>query len=304
MATIKQMLANLTPEQLDALEQEFLSAQANGGNLPGKNAVGGMDSMNPSGRTTLLPSSGGLSSRIGRGILSGAQAAGESIVRDVRQMAGFKDTSSELKNFIAKEQIKNQIRKGKASSEFNIQNDVEVPEGYEIAGYDQKGQPMIRKIKANIAEEKLNIEQDEKKKAQEEKSQFVKESALDTLKTIGEVEKGIGHFGLTGQLPSIPGTERATWEANVNKLLSGKIINLMTQMKEASKTGATGFGQLSEKELKVLQEASTALKRGLSPEAAQAILNDMKIKIKKIAGEESAGGNAGVTSSGVKFTVE
>ena len=141
-------------------------------------------------------------------------------------------------------------------------------------------------IKRDINAERFDVKQNETKKIQENKSQMVKDSAMDTLNTISEVEKGIDYFGLTGGLPSIPGTARATWEANVNKLLSGKIINLMTQMKEASKTGATGFGQLSEKELKVLQEASTALKRGLSPKDAQKYLNEMKVAAQKVLGSE------------------
>jgi hypothetical protein len=166
--------------------------------------------------------------------------------------------------------------------EFVINEGVEIPQGYEATGYDSKGNPMIRKIGQNIASEKFKIEQEEKKKQQEQKSQLVKDSALDSLNTIAEVEKGISNFGLFGQIPSIPGTERATWEANVNKLLSKKVIDVMVSMKEASKTGATGFGQLSEKELKVLQEASTALKRGLSPKDAQRYLNSMKLSLQKI----------------------
>ena len=128
----------------------------------------------------------------------------------------------------------------------------------------------------------LNQKAYEERIKKEEKGRFVKESAQDALNSILEVEKGINKFGLTGQLPSFPGTPRATWEANVNKLLSGKIIDVMTQMKEASKTGATGFGQLSNKELSVLRESSTALKRWLPPQDAQKILNDMKIKLNKI----------------------
>lgn len=116
----------------------------------------------------------------------------------------------------------------------------------------------------------------------EEISGLVKDSAQDVLNTIGEVEKGINYFGLTGQLPSIPGTARANWEANVNKLLSGKVLDVMTKMKQASKTGATGFGQLSNKELGVLQQASTAIKRGLSPKDAQRYINDMKANLQKV----------------------
>lgn len=118
---------------------------------------------------------------------------------------------------------------------------------------------------------------------QQAESDFIKESALDTLATIDEVERGIRNFGLTGQIPSIPGTERAKWEANVNKLLAGKVISLLSEMKKVSKTGASGFGQLSQKELMVLQDASTALKRTLKPEDAQAILTKMRTKLQKIA---------------------
>jgi len=155
------------------------------------------------------------------------------------------------------------------------------PEGMEIVGYDQKGQPMIRKTKVDIAEKKFNLAQQEKAQQLEQKSQFVRDQANDTLNTIAEVEKGINNFGVFGNVPSIPGSERANWEANVNKLLAGKVIKVMTDMKEASKTGATGFGQLSEKELKVLQQASTALKRNLSPKNAQKYLDEIKRAINK-----------------------
>jgi hypothetical protein len=163
-----------------------------------------------------------------------------------------------------------------------------IPEGMEVTGYDQRGVPMLRKIKPNIPEQKFNIEQADKVKKQEERSQYVKAAADDALSTISEVEKDMSNFGLLGGLPSIPGTARVNWEANVNKLLSGKVIDVMTKMKEASKTGATGFGQLSEKELKVLQEASTALKRGLSPEDAQRYLDAMKVMLQKVS---QPGGN-------------
>ena len=132
------------------------------------------------------------------------------------------------------------------------------------------------------AQQKFEAEQTEKKIKLEEKSTFIISQAQDALNTIDEIEKGIGHFGLFGQVPSIPGTERYTWETNINKLLSGKMIELMTQMKEASKTGATGFGQLSEKEGQILREASTALKRGLAPDKAQEYLNAMKTTLQKV----------------------
>ena len=49
-------------------------------------------------------------------------------------------------------------------------------------------------------------------------------------------------------------------------------------MKSQSKTGATGFGQLSEAELLVLQQASTILSGGATQEQAiQALVNMRRI---------------------------
>lgn len=125
----------------------------------------------------------------------------------------------------------------------------------------------------------------------------VKSSATDMLDTISKVEEGKSFFGVTGALPW--GTAaRRKWIANIDKLLSSKIVNLMSEMKNASRTGATGFGQLSEKELKVLQDASTALNRTLAPEDAQEILDDMKVKLNKILEQGGGAGTAEFTSSG------
>ena len=154
---------------------------------------------------------------------------------------------------------------------------------------------------------KINAEMEAEKQKQEDASTFVKESAADALDTITEIEKGIQHFGTFGQLPSIPGTERSIWESNVNKLLSGKVLQVMDAMKRASKAGGTGFGQLSNKELVVLQQASTALKKQLPPAEAQKILNDMKVKLSKIAQNElgaTTKSGAGVTPGGLKYTIE
>lgn len=153
MATLKEILAGLSNEQLDALLQEFQTAQANGGNFVGmESPAGGVDAtgnINPAGRG-VLPQGSGLGPRIGMGLLSGAQAAGESVVRDVRSMAGFKapekTLAQQLEELKAKEQIKSEVKGSVAKEGFNLRDDTEVPEGYEIAGYDQKGNPMIRKI--------------------------------------------------------------------------------------------------------------------------------------------------------------
>lgn len=127
----------------------------------------------------------------------------------------------------------------------------------------------------------------EEKQARENKTQFIKDTAQDTLNTIREVKAGINYFGATGPIPTLNpwGYDRKRWEVNINRLLSSKIIDLMTTMKEASKTGATGFGQLSEKEGQILREASTSLNKGLSPKDAKKYLDEMENSLKKVVGE-------------------
>lgn len=158
---------------------------------------------------------------------------------------------------------------------------IEKPKGknkYGIMEYETVDNPEYKRWSS--------VQEDKEKSAKQDKvqSRRVKDYADDALKTIGEVKKGIGNFGAIGPIPTLNpwDYDRKAWEANVNKLLAGKIIDVMTSMKEASKTGATGFGQLSEKELKVLQEASTALNRGLSPEYALRLLADMEEKLNKV----------------------
>lgn len=120
-------------------------------------------------------------------------------------------------------------------------------------------------------------------------NESVKTAAQDTLNSIKKIKENIDFFGAFGGLPSIPGSARARTESEVNRLLSQKVINVMQEMKQASKTGATGFGQLSNKELELLRNASTALKRTLRPEDALEILNQLEQVTKKVLGENSQG---------------
>lgn len=99
MATLKTLLQGLSDEELEALKQEFMKAQASGGEITSAQGRGLLRANMPS--------------RIVRGALAGIQAGGESVVRDVRAMAGFKPpektTTQELEEFLLKEKLKNAI---------------------------------------------------------------------------------------------------------------------------------------------------------------------------------------------------
>lgn len=117
--------------------------------------------------------------------------------------------------------------------------------------------------------------------------QQVKESAQSTLNTIDEIKKSIKYFGAASIIPALPGEyEKQNWQANVDKLQGRLVVNLMNDMKQASKTGATGFGQLSNRELGLLQGAATALRKGLAEEDALRYLKEIEDKAKKVLGKE------------------
>lgn len=163
-----------------------------------------------------------------------------------------------------------------------------VPEGFKpVYGVDKFGTMAVTKLEP-VTPQDLKAEQElrESRKVAELQKQRILDGAKDTVETIAEIKKDINNFGLWGALPSIPGTPRVNWEANVDKLLSKKIVDLMSEMKNASKTGATGFGQLNQEELKVLKNASTALKRTMNPSDAMKYLGQMEVIARKVLGEQ------------------
>jgi tryptophan 2,3-dioxygenase len=135
---------------------------------------------------------------------------------------------------------------------------------------------------------KISSELEEKENKQKQKEQLMLDSAEQTLSTIDEVEKGIRYFGKLGGVPNsalgirIGTAERSNWESNVDTLTNKLVFNLITQMKEASKTGATSLGSLSDTEGKRLEAAATALRRDLSPEDAKRYLEQMRESANKI----------------------
>jgi hypothetical protein len=121
---------------------------------------------------------------------------------------------------------------------------------------------------------------DEKKATAEAEKQSKRKSALratdDTLAALDElldVQKdpaGKEVFGLKpgvsqlygARIPGlsmIPGTASANASASMNRLRGRLVVDLLGELKSQSKTGATGFGALSDKELGILQSSASKL---------------------------------------------
>lgn len=84
------------------------------------------------------------------------------------------------------------------------------------------------------------------------------------------------------------GQETANKYAALNTLKARQIVDLIAEMKSQSKTGATGFGQLSEKEGEILANAAMQLANSQDPKQAATQLGVIREKIQKIMAEPAA----------------
>jgi len=75
-------------------------------------------------------------------------------------------------------------------------------------------------------------------------------------------------------LPTKKGEKSFQINKEIATLLAKKALNTITEMKNASRTGATGFGAMNEKELGLIQDDIASLDTRLSDKAFEASLNN------------------------------
>ena len=145
--------------------------------------------------------------------------------------------------------------------------------------------------------DKYNAEQEPKRQEALLKAKEVetaaRQQAEEMLSTIEKVKSMSKYFGWSSLKPGFPESEKRVFDKYFNNLKSKLVLNLMTTLKQASKTGSTGFGQLSEKELKILQDASTALDAGMPLSEATKILDDLSASATRLLGYSEPGGGDG-----------
>jgi|GEM_PF-4385073 len=169
--------------------------------------------------------------------------------------------------------------------------------------------------------EKLTIDQEELRLKQEEAgrkaddalkkhNQFklAKEGELSSLKEFAKSAKNLStknlglNYGIGKYARIVPGSDAANVNAQINKLVSSGVIQVMAKMKAESPTGATGFGALSEREMDVLKNSFSILAdRNISPKLAKEelenihkIMNEYMGRIEKNSSLPSSGQNKNV----------
>ncbi|MGV1037937.1 MAG: hypothetical protein ACOYD0_13065 [Candidatus Nanopelagicales bacterium] len=145
--------------------------------------------------------------------------------------------------------------------------------------------------KAETAAAKTQAAADEKMM----KRKVVVDAASQTLGVLDQMldEKGnlkdnmkaaIGGSRVLG-LQNVPGFSARDAQATIDQLRSRLVVDLMGEMKAQSKTGATGFGALSEKELKVLQDSAGKLDPSQSEAAFAKELKRIRSMVVKVIQE-------------------
>ena len=139
------------------------------------------------------------------------------------------------------------------------------------------------------------------------------QSAIDAMKDLVIVDpktgqvKGLtpGAAGLYGVGPGrlarfVPGSQTATAKAALDQITGTLTLDMLKDMKAQSRTGATGFGQLSGRELDVLQSAATVLRGEVSPERALQELKKLYDRFNKVLlpGDNEMVASAGQQSVG------
>lgn len=100
--------------------------------------------------------------------------------------------------------------------------------------------------------------------------------------------------GMGSLIAAVPGTPAANFRADVNTLSANIAFGELTAMREASKTGGA-LGQVSERELALLEAALGSLDRAQSPEQFKKSLDTVKASIERwqAAVEQHGGGDEG-----------
>lgn len=151
---------------------------------------------------------------------------------------------------------------------------------------------------------KAEIEAPEKQRELQEEQKLEKKKAVNAFMSAQEVISGIDNLlkkdpktgskrfevavgpieGRTSgmALPTKKGEKSFQINKEIATLLAKKALNTITEMKNASRTGATGFGAMNEKELGLIQDDIASLDTRLSDEAFEASLNRIKKRMQKV----------------------
>lgn len=197
----------------------------------------------------------------------------------------------------------------------------------ERATADRDMKLMIAKLSASNSAESRNLanqlkelqikaerdKQDAATTTRDNAARGVTDAAQETIRTIdelldpktGQLTPGASHIAGRWRTPEniatapiIGGGKTSDAYAAFNRLKARTVVDLIAQMKSQSKTGATGFGALSEKEGEILAHAAAQLENSQSPEQFRDQLAHIRALTVKITETPGAPGQAAAPGAG------
>ncbi len=113
------------------------------------------------------------------------------------------------------------------------------------------------------------------------------QEALDEIKNILDdkgnlTEKGKSAVGWSSFLKHVPGTQARSGDASIRRVASQQVLNVIAELKAQSRTGATGFGNMSNKDLATLESAAHKLDTLQSEPDFAAEMNRIRAGMQKI----------------------
>jgi Ni,Fe-hydrogenase I large subunit len=140
-----------------------------------------------------------------------------------------------------------------------------------------------------IDQEKFAMEKQDREETRSNKSQAVIDSSDKLIETVDHLIKNKNYFGpIEGSIPPMfPG--KIEFDENYKYLQANNVMKVLAEMKSQSRTGATGFGALNEKELALIQDAASKLNVRMDEKTAEKYLMQMKESFQKIKDREQNG---------------
>ena len=215
------------------------------------------------------------------------QQQAESQVRRLEQESRFNDLTHEFRmsrvqsdaERLAETQRHNQASEQLAQQQnalnaqlkqlgLNIQQQGKVP-----AGYRATPEGNLQAIPGGPADTKLQGVMNQDTAALE--------GSIAALNRLGEQvnlvknSKLSGITGIQGAIPNIPGSAAADAQANLDSLKSQVGFSVMQALKDASKTGSSGLGQITEREHIYLQQQLGSLDKAQSEKQIRDVLDNI-----------------------------
>jgi len=197
-----------------------------------------------------------------------------------------------------------------ASPEGGRLSDIERERGLKTFGAEQgiitqetaKRQQTEREAQEAIKATEARAEAQKRADASADQAEGMIANIDQLLSPAGGLTKGakrvVGPMRMPAAIARSAGGEFSTIQSAIDQMVGQQVLDLMKALKEQSKTGATGFGQLSEGELALMSQSATRLTNQAQAEAEYArLLRDLRQQLQKVravAGREPQAGASNI----------